>query len=122
MPAGRPTKYSKELLKEADYYLHRFKELGDEIPSAAGLAIHLDISRRTIYDWAKEEDKAAFSHILDKIQAKQEQVLINKGLNGDFNSAITKLVLGKHGYHEKQDVGLGGGLTVVIGDKDAGLL
>ena len=28
---------------------------------------------------------------------------MQNGLNNTFNSAITKLVLGKHGYHEKMD-------------------
>jgi len=28
---------------------------------------------------------------------------VNKGLNNTFNSAITKLVLGKHGFHDKMD-------------------
>jgi hypothetical protein len=29
--------------------------------------------------------------------------LVNKGLNNTFNAAITKLVLGKHGFHDKMD-------------------
>jgi hypothetical protein len=33
----------------------------------------------------------------------QSKTLVNNGLNNTFNSAITKLVLGKHGYHEKMD-------------------
>ena len=43
------------------------------------------------------------------------------GLKGDFNSTITKLVLGKHGYHDKQDVGLTGGVNVIIEGNDAKL-
>jgi hypothetical protein len=33
----------------------------------------------------------------------QQKTLVNKGLNNTFNSAITKLVLGKHGFHDKMD-------------------
>lgn len=103
MPGGRPTKYSKEILQKAREYLEEYKTLDQVIPSEAGLALHLELARSTVQDWGKHEDKREFSGILKKIQAKQEVVLINSGLTGDFNSAIAKLALGKHGYHEKQE-------------------
>ena len=112
MPAGRPSIYSVELLEKAVAYLANYEELGDVIPSNVGLAIHLGISQRILNYWANDEDKKEFLHILDCIQSKQQQVLINKGLDNVFNSNITKLVLGKHGFHDKQDSevsGPGGG-------------
>jgi len=30
--------------------------------------------------------------------------LVNKGLTGDFNATITKLMLANHGYSEKQSI------------------
>jgi hypothetical protein len=108
-PGGRPTKYSQETIKVAREYLENYEEHGDQIPSIAGLAIILGIRRETLHVWAKEEGKEEISNILGAILAKQENVLINKGLTGDFNSAISKLVLGKHGYHEKVDSTLSGG-------------
>ncbi|WP_415843310.1 terminase small subunit [Xenorhabdus thuongxuanensis] len=30
--------------------------------------------------------------------------LINKGLTGDFNSTIAKMMLTKHGYSDKQEI------------------
>lgn len=102
--AGRPTEYSEEILSQAQDYLENYKKLGDEIPSNAGLAVYLGLSRETIQAWRKEAEKKEFSYILAAIQVKQENVLLNKGLNGDFNSNITKLILGKHGYHEKRDI------------------
>lgn len=108
MPAGRPTKYNKEILDKAKEYLLKYDEIGDKIPSVAGLSLYLDICRDTIYDWDGQDDKKEFSYILKQINATQHQVLINKGLSNDFNSAITKLVLGKHGYHEKQQQEISG--------------
>jgi hypothetical protein len=108
MPAGRPTKYNEEILDKAKEYLNVYETLGDVIPSIEGLSLHLDIVRSTIYDWEGQEGKEEFSDILRKINAKQHQVLVNKGLSNDFNSAITKLVLGKHGYHEKQQQEISG--------------
>jgi len=102
--AGRPTDYNEKILTRARDYLENYKKLGDEIPSNAGLAVYLGLSRDIIQKWRKEEGKEEFFYILAAIQVKQENVLINKGLNRGFNSNITKLILGKHGYHEKKDI------------------
>lgn len=75
---------------------------GDEVPTIAGLACLLGVAKSTIYKWG-DEDKE-FSDTLDALQAKQEQVLISKGLNSSFNSTITKLMLANHGYSEKTQV------------------
>ena len=115
MPVGRPTKYTPELLKKAQAYLDGAWEQTDSvIPSHVGLALELDITTETLYVWAKEEGKKQFSDILAKILQKQQNTLISKGLSGDFNSNITKLVLGKHGFHDKQDTELTGANGGVI--------
>ena len=98
---ARPTKYNTALLEKAQHYLDNYEEYDEVIPSAVGLALILDITRSTLYAWARDEDKKVFSHILDNINKKQEQILLGKGLNNEFNSNITKLVLGKHGYHDR---------------------
>jgi len=98
---GRPTKYNTALLEKAQHYLDHYEEYDEVIPSAVGLALVLDITRSTLYAWARDEDKKVFSHILDNINKKQEQIILRKGLNNEFNSNITKLVLGKHGYHDR---------------------
>ena len=102
MDTGRPTKYTADSIGIAEEYIDNYALHGDTIPQNSGLATALGICVRTLYYWAEEHD--AFLRILDKLKAKQERVLINSGLNGDFNSAIVKLVLGKHGYHDKQDM------------------
>jgi hypothetical protein len=92
-PMARPTKYNQEMLEKAQHYLDHYEEYDDIIPSAVGLALVLDITRSTLYAWARDDNKKVFSHILDNINKKQEQVLLKKGLNNEFNSNITKLVL-----------------------------
>ena len=105
MSAGRPTLYTPELLEKAQAYVS-----GDYdciykhgIPSHLGICEALRINKTTLYRWASEEGKEDFKDILSDCLSIQHNLLIGKGLSGDFNAAITKLVLGKHGYHEKID-------------------
>ena len=100
---GRPTKYSQKVLQEAVRYLDDFHEDGSVIPSISGLALRLGIRRETLQVWKNDPDKEALSNILEDILAKQETLLLNKGLLGEFNSAIVKLALGKHGYTGKPE-------------------
>lgn len=103
MPIGRPTKYNELTLEVAENYLRNYAKYGHAIPSNAGLSLVLGIRRETVQAWANDPEKEAFSHILDEIQAEQEQILLSKGLTGEYNSNIAKLVLGKHGYTDKSD-------------------
>lgn len=101
---SRPTKYSKELLEKAEKYLHNYDSYDHAFPSDIGLADVLDICAKTLYNWANDESKIEFSQILEKIERKQQLVAWQKGLTGQYNSNLVKLLLGKHGYHDKSDV------------------
>lgn len=100
---GRPTKYNDETIQKVKHYLKNYKDEDDMMPSIAGLACYLDISRETVYDWSNQPEKQEFSDMLKKILVQQERVLLNNGLSGVFNAAITKLALTKHNYSDKVD-------------------
>ena len=102
---GRPTKYSQAIVDKAQHYLDNYEEYGHKIPSSAGLSLVLGLSRETLRSWSKDDGKKEFLVILDRIHQKQECVLLDNGLTGKFNAAITKLVLGKHGYHDRPEQG-----------------
>lgn len=117
MPVGRPTKYNDDIVKKAQEYLDGFygkaykekvesADVDEVIPSIEGLAHHLGISRRIIYNWKEDVDKEEFLHTLDKIEERQKQLLLNQGLLGKFNAQITKLALGNHGMSDKVDQSL----------------
>jgi hypothetical protein len=74
---------------------------GDVVPQAVSLALAMGVSKSTIYEWAKDPEKQEFSDILTRVQQTQEQKLINGGLSGGFNPAVTKMLLCKHGYSDK---------------------
>lgn len=104
MPAGRPSKYTPEMIERSLDYLSEWDTEGDIIPSIEGLALYTGLHRSTIYDWYGEEDKKEFSDIVEKVLVKQSKILQQKGLQGEFNSTITKLLLTKHGFSDKADI------------------
>ncbi len=99
---GRPSKLTDELMEKAQAYLDNYLSNDDIVPSVAGLAVYLGVSKQTIYNY--KEQNSDFLDTLEAINAKQEQLLLKGGLVGDFNSTITKLMLVNHGYSDKQAI------------------
>ncbi len=116
MAFGRPTKYNPEILEKTKDYIKNFSKYGDIIPSIAGLACELELSRETLHTWSKEKGKEDFSDMLATLLSKQERTLLSGGLSGEMNSTISKLVLAKHNYSDKQetDITTGGEKIEVI--------
>ena len=86
-----------------------------EIPSVAGLAKYLGVSRETVYAWEKEHDE--YSDTLRVLRAEQEIALINGGVSGQYNSNIVTLIMKKeHGYTDKIDLTTQGE-SIVYDDK-----
>ena len=99
---SRPTECTPELIERAKAYVcGEYREAGDLIPSVVGMASYLGVSRSSINLWAKDNRSEQFSDIFEQCGEKQEQSLLNGGLGGDFNPAITKMILTKHGYSDK---------------------
>ncbi|EMF4673488.1 DNA-packaging protein [Providencia stuartii] len=104
---GCPSKLTDELIAKAKEYLYGgYESFGDVVPSVAGLSCYLAIARSTTYEYAKQDSDLGreFSDIVEGILSLQENKLINGGLKGDFNPSITKIMLTKHGYSEKQEI------------------
>lgn len=103
MPGGRPTDYTPELLEKAKDYLENYQSYDDLVPSVAGLADALGMSRETMYAWAKDPEKQEFSYTLRLLDNRQHRKLLTGGLGGDMNAAIVKLMLHNHGYSDKTE-------------------
>lgn len=114
-PGGRPTKYNQDVLMKTEEYIEQWETLGHKIPTIAGLAKVIDVSRERIAIWGQDKNKSEFNRMLSKLKAIQEEKLVNNGLDGTFNSAITKLVLSKHGYTDNPHSNQGDkGITVNV--------
>lgn len=105
---GRPTDYTSEIVSQAWDYIgtnpkKNYESHEHAIPSVVGMCRVLNRSRTTLYDWAKSKDNS-FSYILPACKELQEFATVNGTLKNELNSNIGKLILGKHGYHDKQDV------------------
>ena len=115
---ARPTKLTAALVKKADGYIQETKMGGlyfGDLPMVAGLAIYLDVARDSIYEWIKAKTPLArqFSDIVEKISAEQEYKLVGKGLKGEYNATIAKLLLSKHGYVERRETDVTSGGEVI---------
>lgn len=100
-PGGRPTKYNGTLPERVDLFIQKCIS-EDKLPTHAGLAVFLKISKATVEVYAKKYPE--FQDSLSILNARQEEMLVNRGLKNEYNSTITKLMLSSnHGYKERHD-------------------
>jgi hypothetical protein len=101
---GRPTKYNPNFVNELDNYIKTTGKEAMSLPTIEGFALYLDVSRDSLYEWAKLYKD--FSDTLRKIEILQKQQLINDGIYGgkEVNASIVKLILqNNHGMKERTD-------------------
>lgn len=129
---GRPPEYTtdEEMIAKVDEYLleaqdeeiERVKQRNEEkgyemletkisvkLPTLDGFSLMLGINDDTLVEWRKQHKE--FSAAVERISQFQKERLINKGLSGDYNPSIAKLILSaNHGMAEKtqQDITTGG--------------
>jgi len=73
----RPSKLTEEVRQEYESYLKdRFYE--PELPTTTSLSGYLDVTRKTIHNWSKND--ADFDKLLDHLKTHQERPLWNKGI------------------------------------------
>lgn len=101
---AKPTKYTPELIETAWRYIEQYREHDDAFPSVVGLAKVLGVTRRVLHMWTHDAEKEEWRELMDTLSSEQERVCLNNGIRGNFNPVITKLVLAKHGYHDKAAV------------------
>ena len=103
---ARPTALTQELLDTAGNYLDEYENLNEVVPSLAGLSKFIGASRSSVFLWKSTEGGIfdLFSDVCSEIMEAQEIKLLNGGLSGDYAPTITKLMMTKHGYTDKQEI------------------
>jgi hypothetical protein len=99
---GRPTKLTDEVRAKAIEYIEVGYENDEAVPTIEGLAVYLSVTRRTLYNWRDSDDD--FLYILDTLLVNQAKKIFSGALRGDLNTTISKLMLTKHGYSDRQEV------------------
>lgn len=96
---GRPTRYTSKLPTNVTIYTNSCVADG-VFPTIEGLATHLGVGTRTIYDW--ETEYPDFSQTLEKLRDTQKHLLITNGLTGSYNTRFAMFLLkANHGMSEK---------------------
>jgi hypothetical protein len=80
-------------------YIDKEYKIDETVPTIAGLAVFLDVDRKTIYNWI--ESNKRFFHIAERLMSIQEKKLLTGGLLNKYNSTTVKLMLTKHGYKDE---------------------
>ncbi len=100
---ARPTVYNEGTVAKVESYLASC-ELDGKLPTVEGLSLALDVTRKTVQNWANDENKPEFLRIFDRVKAEQAEKLLQKGLTGDYNATMAKMMLTHHGYVERSQV------------------
>ncbi len=77
------------------------------VPTADGLAIAMDVCRKTPYNWAEMESnpfREQIAYIIDRAQALQGDRIVNGGLSGEYNPGFAGKLVGNHGFGDKSSV------------------
>lgn len=129
MGAGRPTKYSKEMIDKTRRYMDEYEPWYDvpvTVTSATGqttekmvrsaeppilkrkIAKHLGIAWSTLCLWEKEHQE--FSDLLNQRYELNEELVTENSLLGLYNGNFaTKYMEAKHNWRAKQDVDITSG-------------
>ena len=99
---GRPKKDIAPIVEAVGAYADgAWRDRGDAVPTISGAALYAGVTRRMLNRYA--DSRPSLRYTLDFILELQRQELINKGLRGEYNSNIVKLMLShNHGFVEKR--------------------
>ena len=90
---GHPTDYKADVIDRVHEYLATAVPENMKIPTIEGVALKLEVSRDTVYEWAKVHSE--FSDTLELVRTKQKEYLMEIGIFGgkEINATIVALLL-----------------------------
>jgi hypothetical protein len=103
MPAGRPRKYTKKLLKEIEEKIIAYTD-NTPVPILAECAYELGMHRRQMYEFPE------LNHAIKRLITKKESVLEKGALSGKLNTSMAIFSLKQLGWSDKQEVNHSGAI------------
>jgi len=98
--ADKVFEFHKTIGEKSDSYERRVEV---KLPTVEGFALFINVNKTTLYEW--REKHTEFSNSLEKIVEEQRKRLLDKGLSGEYNPTIAKLILSSnHNMREKADL------------------
>lgn len=101
--AHRPKKYAspEEMQKVIDGYFKECEDKKDPL-TIEGLSLALDIHRRTLLTYEKDETHADFHHTVKRAKAVIQADFVKRALTGDYNPTISIFLLKNNfGYEDR---------------------
>lgn len=99
---GAPTKYDPlTIYPKIEEYIKSCSKEQTELPTIEGLALHLNITKETLYQWTKKYED--LSDAIKRILMKQKTQLMNDGMYGgkEVNATMAIFLLKvNHGLNE----------------------
>ena len=116
----KPTRVSSCTQEHVDkgmaYINGGYLEQGEVVPTSDGLAIALDVCRKTAYNWADQDSnpfREEIAYIMDRVQAIQGMRIVSGGLSGDMNATVVGKMLANHGFSQTSTIDVtSGGETI----------
>lgn len=102
-PKPRNTKYQPTYIEGMRRYFFEYEkdETKKGIPQFSEYARKIGVTLRTLENWAKK--KKAFGEAYDECRDKQQEMLINGGLAGQFNPKIVTFLMEARAAQEKKN-------------------
>lgn len=92
------------MVAKAQEYIDTWESSDDPVPMLCGLAVHCGICTATVSVWQGNPENEAFAKVCARVKSEQERVLLQKGLTRQHDNSITKLMLMRHGYSDRQEI------------------
>ena len=74
------------------------------VPQLVGMALYCEIIEDTLHRWRHDDDKKPWAELCARVMGEQQHQLLNLGLARVTDNSITKLMLMKHGFTDRQEI------------------
>ena len=113
MPAGRPKKYTDEVVEEIRLAMEEYIDLTD-IPIVAEFAYQNRVERRKLYEFAENNDE--FNHTIKRLIDKKEAQLERLALTKEIQHTMAIFSLKQLGWRDITETEHSGSVGISIID------